>query len=866
MFSAFAHAVADGLYHSTDAESDRDHGNLMSEVTRRHLIRSGLALSTAAALGNSAIAWAGALLSTDARLPSATALTALPPRQQLLLDFDWKFTLGSNADALRDLGFGKRQDDFAKTGTFAFATDKFDDSRWRSVQLPHDWAVELPFVHDEALQSHGYKPLGRKYPESSVGWYRRTVEIPSTDAGRRVFLDFDGAFRSALIFVNGCFIGRNDNGYAPFRFDLTDFLSYGAKNVVVVRVDASFGDGWFYEGAGIYRHVWLTKTDSIHLEQWESYVRAEVRADTSVLSFGSIVRNQDAQSAAPRVRWQVLDTDGKTVAVAEAPPQSIAPGGSATYTASATLAAAKLWSPEAPHLYTAIVSVAAAGATRDAERISFGVRSIAFDADKGFLLNGKTVKIKGTCNHQDHAGVGAALPDRLQWYRLAVLRDMGSNAVRTSHNMPTPEWVEACNRLGMMMLCETRQMSSNAEGLAQLEVMIKRYRNSPAIILWSMGNEEGGLQGTPLGEHIAAAMIRRAHEIDPTRLCTAAVNGSYGTGISAVLDVEGINYNLGSVDGYHRSRPKQPLIGSETASTLSTRGIYTTDALRNWDSAYDVNHTRWSELAEEWWKFYATREFLPGGFAWTGFDYRGEPTPYGWPSVSSQFGIVDTCGFPKDNYYYYKAWWGGEPVLHLFPHWNWEQRTGEIIAVWVHSNLDEVELFANGESQGTKRVQPLTHLEWQVKYRPGVIEARGRKNGVVVLTDKRETTGEPAAIRLTADRSEIDADGEDIAIVRVEVVDAAGRQIPTANNSINFNIHGDGGLLGVGNGDPNCQESDLEPKRSLFNGLAQLIVRSTKTPGLITIEAFTKDFPGPKLPVTRLTIKTRKTALRPAVA
>src|SRR5579859_5966541 len=368
--------------------------DLMTEVTRRDLIRSGFILSAATALGQSATARAAALLSTGARVVSGEGPGSVSPRQRLLLDFGWKFALGSDADALHDLGFGKGQDDFSKTGGFEFATEKFDDSRWRAVQLPHDWAVELPFVHDEALQSHGYKPLGRKYPESSVGWYRRAFEIPSTDAGRRIFLDFDGAFRSALIFVNGCFIGRNDNGYAPFRFDLTDFIAYGAKNFIVVRVDASFGDGWFYEGAGIYRHVWLTKTGSIHLEQWESYVRADVTGSASTLSFGAIVKNRDAHPADPLVHWQILDADGRTVAVAEAPPQSIAPDGSATYTASATLASPKLWSPESPNLYTAIVTVAAAGRTHDAERISFGVRSIAFDADAGFLLNGNSVKIK----------------------------------------------------------------------------------------------------------------------------------------------------------------------------------------------------------------------------------------------------------------------------------------------------------------------------------------------------------------------------------------------------------------------------------------------------------------------------------------
>jgi beta-galactosidase len=299
---------------------------------------------------------------------------------------------------------------------------------------------------------------------------------------------------------------------------------------------------------------------------------------------------------------------------------------------------------------------------------------------------------------------------------------------------------------------------------------------------------------------------------------------------------------------------------------VSTRGVYETDKLRNQVSAYDVNHTSWSELAEQWWKFYAAREYLPGGFAWTGFDYRGEPTPYGWPSVSSQFGILDLCGFPKDNFYYYQAWWGREPVLHLLPHWNWEERLGEPVSVWVHSNLEEVELFLNGRSQGKRKVEPLTHLEWQVKYEPGVIEARGMKGGKVVMTDRRETTGAPQSIRLSANRNEIAADGEDIALVRVEVLDGEGRPIPTADNLIKFKISGEGALLGVGNGDPNCQEADKAPMRSLFNGLAQVIVQATKSPGAIVIEAYTEDFPGPKLPATRLSIPTRQAPARPAAS
>jgi beta-galactosidase len=381
-----------------------------------------------------------------------------------------------------------------------------------------------------------------------------------------------------------------------------------------------------------------------------------------------------------------------------------------------------------------------------------------------------------------------------------------------------------------------------------------------------MGNEEWVLQPTPEGEHIVASMIERARQLDPTRLCTAAINGAYGPGISKALQVEGINYNLGAIDDYHHTHPGQPLVGSETASTLSTRGIYQTDKLRNQVSAYDSNRTEWSELAEQWWKFYAARDFLPGGFAWTGFDYRGEPTPYGWPSINSQFGILDLCGFPKDNYFYYQAWWGREPVLHLFPHWNWNERLGEPVAVWVHSNLEEVELFLNGRTQGRRKVEALTHLEWQVKYEPGVIEARGMKDGKVVMSARRETTGAPQSIRLSANRNEIAADGEDIALVRVEVLDGNGRAIPTADNLIKFRISGQGALLGVGNGDPNCQESDRAPMRSLFNGLAQVIVQATKVPGSIDIEAYAEDYPGPKLPLARLSITTREATARLAAS
>jgi beta-galactosidase len=838
--------------------------SLTRSLTRRDLLRSGLALSASTLVAGS-VGRAHALLAGHSGLAAAEALSAVAPRERLLFDFGWKFFQGHASDPLRDLGFGMGQGDFAKSGEFKFATEQFDDSKWRGLNLPHDWAVELPFVYDEEQQSHGYKPLGRRYPETSVGWYRRTFEVAKVDDGRRITVEFDGAFRSALVFLNGYFIGRNDNGYAPFRFDLTDFLNFGGKNYLMVRMDASFGDGWFYEGAGIYRHVWLTKTDALHLGHCDSVARTAVKGGTAALGLGTVVENQGTQAESCRVRWRIVDAVGKVVATADAAPQSIAPDGSVAFAANANITNPALWSLEAPNMYSAVVTVESGGKARDAERVSFGIRSITWDADKGFFLNGKSVKIKGTCNHHDHAGVGAALPDRLQWYRLAVLKDMGGNAVRTSHNMPTPEWVEACERMGMMMMCETRLMSSNPEGMAQLETMVKRYRNSPAIILWSMGNEEWTMMPQPQGARVIDDMIARTHELDPTRLCSAAVNAAFESHFPEQLDVMGFNYNLKVHDDYHKAHPKQPSVGSETASTVSTRGIYSTDKLRNQVSAYDLNHTDWSELAEEWWKFYAAREWLSGGFAWTGFDYRGEPTPYGWPSISSQFGIVDMCGFPKDNFYYYKAWWGVEPVLHLFPHWNWAGREGEPVSVWVHSNLDSVELFLNGNSLGSKRVETLTHLEWKVNYEPGVLEARGTKAGKVVLTEKRETTGGAESLRLTADRNEISADGEDIAVLRVEVLDQQGRAIPTAANMISFKVSGEGSLLGVGNGDPNCQESDKAPKRSLFNGLAQAIVQANKTPGTITVEAYTEPYPRPKLPSAQVTITTKRVELRPTV-
>jgi beta-galactosidase len=413
---------------------------------------------------------------------------------------------------------------------------------------------------------------------------------------------------------------------------------------------------------------------------------------------------------------------------------------------------------------------------------------------------------------------------------------MGSNGCRTSHNPPTPEFLDACDRMGMMVMDETRMMSSNPEGLSELERLIKRDRNHPSVVIWSLANEEPE-QGNTRGARIVATMKRLQRKLDPSRVVTTAMNGGWGgVGVSTVVDVQGCNYSDNLIDAYHAAHPKQPMIGTETASTLATRGIYANDKARGYMSAYDTEKPAWGNTAEEWWSFYDARPWLAGGFAWTGFDYRGETTPYKWPCISSHFGILDTCGFAKDTAYYYRTWWGAEPALHLLPHWNWEGKKDQEIEVWAYSNQESVELFLNGASLGSQPVVKNGHLVWKVKYAPGVIEARASKGGKVVLTDKRETAGPAAKIVVVADRSKIAADGQDVAVVNVTIVDAQGRAVPTAGNKVSFAVSGPGSVIGVGNGDPSCHEPDRATERSAFNGLCMAIVQSRRgEAGAVTV-------------------------------
>jgi beta-galactosidase len=773
---------------------------------------------------------------------SAQPQAAPPPRRRERLE-RWKFHLGHAADVEKDFGFGRDQRIFAKAGweTADATSPKFDDSGWPEVIVPHDWAVALPFAppktpptkdNADARAAHGFKAIGRDYPENSIGWYRTPISVTAADEGRRIWLEFDGVFRDAWVFVNGYAARRNESGYAPFSVRIEDFLDYdGGPNVLTVRCDATLGEGWFYEGAGIYRHVDLVRADPVHIPQWGAFVRSEVRADGALVRASTEVFNSGDQPASARLR-QAIYGPGSQVVLPDVS-LDLAPGERRIIEQQTVIRTPRLWSLEEPNLYKLYSGVELGGLLIDKVGTWFGIRDIRFDPERGFFLNGKTVKLLGTCNHQDHAGVGTGIADSLHRWRVAQLKEMGSNAWRSAHNPPSTALLDACDEMGMLMICEQRINNSSDEALSELERMIRRDRNHPSVILWSLGNEEPH-QAIERGARINAVLKERVKQLDPTRLTTFAMDKGWDTGVGRVVDALGFNYRTNQIEAYHQRHPEQPVYGSETGSTVATRGEYANDPARHIVRAYDTEHPWWSSTAEEWWTIAAERPYIAGGFIWTGFDYRGEPTPYPeFPSISSQFGILDTCGFPKDDYYYYRAWWRpDQPLVHLLPHWNWPGREGQPIEVWAHGNTDEVELKLNGRSLGRKTMPRNRHLVWQVPYAPGRLEAIGYNGGRIAARDGRETSGPASAVRLTLDRRMARA-GE-VVIANAMVVDARGRPIPTADNLLRFAASG-GEVIGVGNGNPNSLEPDVASQRKTFNGLAQAIVRVGRGPVDISV-------------------------------
>jgi beta-galactosidase len=774
-------------------------------------------------------------------------------RETVRLDRGWKFAFGHAADPQKDFGCGTeyfnyltKANSIHNEGPYA---PKFDDAAWQEVQIPHDWVAALPYS-STASHSHGYKTVGWKYPATSVGWYRNTITIPAGDLGKRLLLRFDGIFRNAQVWFNGFYMGTEPSGYATQVYDITPYIKYGEENFICVRADASLEEGWFYEGAGIYRDVWLEKSAEVSVAPFGTFVYAELQSpfDVALVRVKTEVTNSSLTTRQYVVEQRLIDADGQEVARAEGHENPLRAKETRTTQHVMKIANPQLWSTTHPYLYKVETTVKVDGKVTDVYHTTTGIRHIAFDAERGFLLNGEPLKLKGVNLHQDHAGVGAAIPDALQAWRIKQLKKFGCNAYRASHNPMTPALLDICDREGILVIDENRLMGINDEHLRLLERMIKRDRNHPSIILWSDGNEEWGLENTVQGTRVAEAMREYTRLFDPTRPSTVANAG--GVELIKGLDVVGFNYIVqNDVDNRKRQNPSWKIVGTEETTGCGTRGCYFNQpeypgrmvSLNRQPASQTASTPHVENVIERGWKFYDERPWAAGLFYWTGFDYRGEPNPLSYPAHDSEFGILDYCGFPKDEAYYLKAWWTDEPVLHIFPHWNLQGHEGEEIELWAYSNCDEVELTVNGKKLGRQQMPKNGHLKWKATYQPGRVVAMGYKNGKRIITQTIETTKPAYKTLLKADRETIKADGRDVAVITVEVHDQKGRIVPDACHLLSFQLEGDARLIGAGNGDPMYLGEDHPTAQQrqfsipAFNGLAQIIVQSGLTPSAVTL-------------------------------
>ncbi|WP_282942481.1 beta-galactosidase GalA [Paenibacillus sp. RC67] len=709
---------------------------------------------------------------------------------------------------------------------------------WKSVQIPHDWVVEQNYVNDPSIGSrpgsHGYLPTG-------VGFYRKLFHIPQEDLGRKISIHFDGIMGVSTVWMNGHLLGTHRSGYTGFHYDITDIVRYGDEgaNVILVKADTTTYEGWWYEGSGIYRHVWLQKTDPLHVAQWGTYITTpEVSDESASVVVRTTVQNDSESDRTCEIVSTIVDSQG--VVIASLSQEVTVPWNSSTeLTQSLTVPTPQRWTLENPYLYKMLTDIRQNGELVDQYETTFGIRTILFTRE-GFYLNGVRTLLKGTCNHQDFAGVGVALPDRLIEYKIELLKEMGCNAYRSAHHPPTPELLDICDRLGILVMDENRKLDSTPEGIANLTSMLVRDRNHPSIIIWSMENEEI-LEGTIMGARIVRSLVNVTRRIDPTRPTLAAMNhGWNGGGYSEQVDIVGYNYGQrrGQDVSDYEKYPNRIMLASESASSTTTRGVYASDKVRGYCPAYDgVQMPGWGYSVENAWKDAVAYPFLQGIFLWTGFDYRGEPTPYAWPCINSHFGIMDICGFPKDVYYYLKSVWTEDPMIHVLPHWNWLGKQGEPIDVWVYSNGDSVELTLNGNSLGRKPMNKNGHLEWQVPYEPGELVARAYIGEQEIAVKEVATTYEAYQIHLKCDRSSIHADGKDVAIVTVTIQDDKGRIVPIADNEVVFSIEGAGTILGVGNGNPSSHEPDKAKRRRAFNGYCLALVQSNGEVGEVVLHA-----------------------------
>ncbi len=773
-------------------------------------------------------------------------------RDKTRFDTGWKFFCGDIEPQQPTDGWGGAK---ARAYSKGAASETFDDSEWRNVDLPHDFVSEGNYCFDDGkksdmvdipeMESIDSRLFAGGCLPGSVAWYRKRFQIDKDCKNKRIYIHFDGVYRNSTVYVNQYFVGTHTSGYAGFYYDITDFVNIGGENLIAVRVDATEREGWWYEGGGIYRHTWLEIADSIHIEPNGLFAcaTADLQNKSAVVEMSYGILNRYFEEKHVRIEAEIKDDSGQVIAKAE---RTVAIGewDRGQYSETMSIEHAQLWDLENPYLYNASVRLYLDGCVCDEYSVLFGVRDIRFDADSGFYLNGSHIKIKGLCCHHDHAGVGIGVPDSVNEYRIERMKSMGANAVRISHYPATPELLDICDRVGMLVFSETRRMSSAPEDIECLRAMVKRDRNHPSIFLWGIGNEEIFSQHRPETARTTLTMKAEIKQLDSSRPVTSAVvcwdgeqrfdNAKNYVDVTKNLDIMGFNYCMQAWDDYHERMPHQPVIITEDASNSGTRGCYSTDESKGQYCVLDDENERKCEsnkkavkkdVGEKSWKAVAERDYLAGVFVWTGFDYRGEPTPLKYPAVYSQFGVFDYCGFPKDNFYYYKSWWKGGDVLHIFPHWNPQGKDGKT-NVYCYSNFDEVEIFVNGKSYGRKTMEKNWYLTWDnVTYEPGCLVAKGYRNGVEAIEKTVKTTGKPYQISMEPYRNRIGA--EDTAIITISILDENGLIVPDADNELHFEIDG-GMLLGTGNGNPGDHASENIPIRRAFNGKCQLLVKENK--------------------------------------
>jgi beta-galactosidase len=821
-----------------------------------------------------------AAIFTVALLTAMHVSAASPARERCSFDNDWRFVKGDPEGISNQLSYSTIKpwvmvngNEFVKDGTPAprpaddmgtkveYIQPDFNDGEWRKLDLPQDWGVEGDFNQD-------YPGETAKLPWWGVGWYRKHFEVPASDAGRKIYLDMDGAMAYGNVWLNGHYVGGWPYGYASWEVDLTPYIKFGAENVVAIRLDNPPESSRWYPGGGIYRNVWLVKTSPIHVGHWGTYITTpSVNASEAKVKIQVTLDNDSDSQTGLSVKNEIyeLKADGEKGRKVGSATETIPPiptHQSQMLEANITVKNPKLWTLEKPQRYVAVTTIEQNGEGLDTDETPFGIRTIAFDADKGFFLNGERVRLQGVCDHSDLGALGTVVNVSALKRQVQMLKEMGCNAIRTSHNPPAPELLDLCDQLGIMVMDESFDCWEKGKRPNDYHLLfddwhekdwraeLRRDRNHPSIILWSIGNEVPD-QGTSAGLQIAADLTRIAHEEDPTRPTTAAFDhiGSGYNGLQTNVDVFGYNYKPFEYARMHERNPGIPLFGSETASCISSRGEYfyplhtnKNDGMSNFQmSSYDLSAPRWATIPDDEFAAEDKYPYVAGEFVWTGFDYLGEPTPFDKadaPSRSSYFGIIDLAGFPKDRFYLYQARWRQDfPMAHIVPQgWNWP--AGQVTPVYVYTSGDEAELFLNGISLGRKKKGPLEYrLVWnEVVYEPGELKVVAYKNGKRWANDVVRTAGPAAKLVLVADQKRIDADGKDLCYVTAKVEDANGLMVPLANSAIHFEIAGAGEIAATDNGDATDLTSFPSHDRKAFNGLALAIVRSSQ-PGTVVLEA-----------------------------